>query len=449
MAKRNKNDLLKHRAALEKRIGHNSTDIQPRFLAFSHPDNLFHIDYPGHWKIEHEKEAPYSTNIFPKDREGVYITIFRMPFQHDMKAITDNDRFEEGITKMLELVGGVDSRPDPTVAYPCMTCDKPEPGEAGQRWIVAHGDSMICLSTGIPEEEEHIYRPLFERMLSSFRIKREAETLFVKLHSYVLEELQRRTPEVTWEPDGDGGALKTDRLKLSLGNLFASVQNTPNNLESLADEFVAGVVSMVNQTESLGHETLPSVRDAIVPLLKPESYLQMVAEQHASDERATESAEASELAELVSTPWLTDLHVCYAIDLGQTFRLVNQRDAEQWGIDAESLHELAIKNLVEITEPEFETLPFPNGKGGIAMLKPVAGAASAYVLHPGLYAMIQPDLGNDLLVAIPERDSLLIFGDQSDQKQGLAERVRQDHARSAHALSDRLFRLTPDGMCLV
>jgi len=84
----------------------------------------------------------------------------------------------------------------------------------------------------------------------------------------------------------------------------------------------------------------------------------------------------------------------------------------------------------------------------LGMVSPMIGAASSYLLHPKLYDLSSRELGRDLMAAVPSRDALVIFGSSSSTKQLLANKVRHDYQQTAHPLSDRLFRLTPDGVVL-
>jgi len=98
--------------------------------------------------------------------------------------------------------------------------------------------------------------------------------------------------------------------------------------------------------------------------------------------------------------------------------------------------------------PELSVIKNPVGEGGVGMITQMIGAASSYLLHPKLFELSSRVLGRDLMVAIPSRDALVIFGNSSATKHVIADRVRIDYQQTAHPLSDRIFRLTPDGVGL-
>jgi len=216
-SKKNSRDC-RQQSKVNQRIIESSTDQAPRYVPFEHPENVFHIDYPAHWKVEFETVPASATNFVCTTHDHVSVTAFRMPIQYDVREIVEDERFYESFGKMLESTGSVNPRRDPTVAYPCMTADRAEPNLVGQRWVVAHCDVLLCVSVSCPEDVEHIYRPIFERMLSSLRINRETEALFVRMYSFVMKRLSEELPNVTWEQDNF--SLKTDRVTMSMQKKF-------------------------------------------------------------------------------------------------------------------------------------------------------------------------------------------------------------------------------------
>ncbi len=61
-----------------------------------------------------------------------------------------------------------------------------------------------------------------------------------------------------------------------------------------------------------------------------------------------------------------------------------------------------------------------------------------------LYELASKQLGTELAAAIPARDALVLF-EYRDQRALLLKAVKHDFATTNHPISDRLFRVTPDG----
>ncbi len=416
-----------------------STDQTPYYVLFQHPNKLFEIDYPEHWVVDIDKDGTVQF-AYPDFSRGVGIIFFRTPVQFDTSIIKESGKWEQIATAMMAQVDSTSLRPDPTILYPNYTADRPESDQAGQRWFVLAADIILAISTSLPENEAEQMRPVFERMLSSLRVKREDIHLAVKIMQATDEKLKELLPEVSFRIDN----LKfvSDRFEVSVGNLFTQVKNRPDQLTLLVTEFVEGIRSSVRSEEPLGDETWASVSKRILPLIKSDKYVQDV------NEMMRLKRDGDNKAALVSAPWLADLHICYALDDNRSFRFVNKNDIDRWEVDPETLHNLSIENLSQLPKPDLLVSPDLAGIPKIGVLQPSSGSASAYLLHPQMYEFVAEQIGLKLLAAIPSRDVLMLFADVG-QLQELLPLVHKDFSTSDHPISDRVFQLTPDGVALV
>lgn len=80
-------------------------------------------------------------------------------------------------------------------------------------------------------------------------------------------------------------------------------------------------------------------------------------------------------------------------------------------------------------------------------LRPKAGAASSYLLHPNLYQIVSKQISGEIAAAIPDRDALIFF-EYRGQKAVLLNAVSHHFQTASHPISDRLFEVTPDGIAL-
>lgn len=81
------------------------------------------------------------------------------------------------------------------------------------------------------------------------------------------------------------------------------------------------------------------------------------------------------------------------------------------------------------------------GEGGIS-------AKSSYVFHPQLVKQLREHFDSDTWIAIPARDTLIVFSKSANERRQLLEMVAEDFKSTDNALSDRLFEPTPDGVVL-
>jgi len=420
--------------------GGNSTDEAPRYVRYVHPEGCFEIDYPSHWRTEVDRDG--AVNIWPGNRSDVAISFFRMPVPVDTRTIIESGKGELAMRTLLEKVASQNIRPDPSVIYPCMTADWKEGGQGGQRWVVMQDDLVLGISTTFPAGERHIYQPLFERMLSSFRINRKKEGLWIHAVTRVISKLTEEFPDEEFKLSGE--AIRGKDYEFSLVNLVRQIEKQPYALESLCNGFLDGLRSIIQQRGKIGCEAWEEVRDRVVPLIEPDRRVRELDEREILPERRATSI----ASQVVASPWLADLVICYGVRSRHAFRLINRNDLDRWQISADSLHVTALDNLINVEEAQFVCVPAPGGKGGFGMFRTKQVAASSYLLHPQLYQRVAPRLGNQLLAAIPARDVLVVFSEGTVPRRAIEETVRGDYECSEHPITERLFRLTPDGVTL-
>ena len=429
--------LKKARAALDLRHKRNSTDSSPHYLTFRHPQNLFEIDYPAHWKIEQEADGAVE---FVADNPDAYIglMLFRTPISIDTAIIEQSGKWEQIATAMFAKVESTNVRSDPTIIYSNFTADRPEPDQAGQRWFVLCSDLIIGISSTCPVQLSETYVPLIERMLSSLRVHRDDELLAARILARVHAALKAQMPNGKVEVKGLN--IVTDKFELSIGNIISQVKRNPAQLDEIVDHFIQGTLGLSQTDEQLGQETWESVRARIQPLLKPDKYIQEV------NQKTNRNKEGS--AFLVSAPWLADLRICFALDNKDTFRFINSLDMQRWNVSLETLMQVSSDNLSAYPDPDLHVMKPNESLPGIAALIPSGGAASSYLLHPKLFHIAAQHLGREIVAAVPSRDALMLF-EYRNEKETLQNAVAHDFATTNHPISDRLFRVTPDGIALL
>jgi uncharacterized protein YtpQ (UPF0354 family) len=209
------------------------------------------------------------------------------------------------------------------------------------------------------------------------------------------------------------------------------------------DHFIQGTVGLSKAEEELGQESWEAAKSRIQPLLKPDKYIQEVnhrTSQHNSSEAGSPF--------LISAPWLADLRICFALDNQDTFRFINSLDLERWGVSLETLLQISTENLAAYPEPELHVVKPNESMPGIAALQPSGGASSSYLLHPRLFQIAAKHLGRSIVAAVPSRDALMLF-EYRDDRGTLQNAVAHDFETTNHPVSDRLFRVTPDGIALL
>ena len=441
MTKKDKiGSLKKARATLDLRHKSNSTDTSPHYLTFKHPDNLFEIDYPAHWRVGQEADGAVEFSA-PNTEGYVGLMLFRTPISIDTTIIEQSGKWMEIATAMFVQVESTNVRTDPTIIYNNFTADRPEPDQAGQRWFVLCADLILGISSSCSVKLKETYAPFVERMLSSLRVRREDELMAARIMSRVHRALVAQLPNSKIEVKGL--KIVTDKFELSIGNLLSQVKRNPTMLDEIVDQFIQGTVGLAKGEEEVGQESWAAVRDRIQPMLKPDKYIQAVNQK---TNRHKDSKDGS--AFLISAPWLADLRICFALDNKDTFRFINSLDMERWGVSLETLMQVSTENLAAYPEPELLVMKLTDEMPGIGALQPNGGASSSYLLHPKLFHIASKQLGRDIVAAVPSRDALMLF-EYRNEREPLQIAVGHDFATTNHPISDRLFRVTPDGIALL
>ena len=108
--------------------------------------------------------------------------------------------------------------------------------------------------------------------------------------------------------------------------------------------------------------------------------------------------------------WLGDLIITYVFDLGDSFRLIQARDLPD-DVTKHKLHEIAVSNLSRDIKYVLRETNF----GGYLLIAGGDHEAGA-ICSPGLWKWIAEHLGEDLIVAIPAKDVVLILGQKDTDK---------------------------------
>lgn len=432
--------LMKARKALDSRRKNNSSDALPIYITYRHPDNLFTIDYPAHWRIEKTDDG--SAEFFATETDHqAGIMLFRVTLPIDVEQIENSGRFKQIATAMFAKVESTNVRRDPTIIYSNYTADRPEENQAGQRWFVLAADLMLGISTNCTVGKKETYLPIFERMLSSLRINRDDEVLAGRILTRVLHAITAALPDS--KVQHEGLTIKTDKFEVSIENLLAQAKRNPVQLDEIVDQFIRGTLGLSRKHKAIGQESWDEVRSQIQPMLKTDKYIQD------ANERTTRKGQDSDSSSfLVSLPWLADLRICFAIDDKATFRFINSYDIQRWNVSVETIAQVAIENLESLPEPKLLVMKIDENEPAVGGLQPSAGAVSSYLLHPKLHKIVSSQMKGEIAAAVPSRDALILF-EYRGQRAELLKAVSHDFSTTNHPVSDRLFRVTPDGIALL
>ena len=306
---------------------------------FVHPHSVYRLEYPAHWDQITEKDGA-SCGFGPHERDDVGLWISVMPMS------VDTDRLAEvlpGIMRQaLDKCEAGELRAAPTLRHYGLTADITKSGEGGHYWILAGGDVVLFASSQVPVAERDVWNPPFMRLLESLEITRDDELLDRKVIIAVMDELKTQYPDEEFTLEGN--RIRGRQQSIYLGNLCNEVRGaTPKRRDEVIKRFVGTL--MQPAAANIGHESWEEAQPCILPLLKPRAYI--------VPSTATEH--------LLTTEWLSDVLIVYAITRSKMYRFVTGWDVNRWGTTAADVHDRALANLAELPWPrEFTGARFKN-----------------------------------------------------------------------------------------
>jgi uncharacterized protein YtpQ (UPF0354 family) len=134
--------------------------------------------------------------------------------------------------------------------------------------------------------------------------------------------------------------------------------------------------------------------------------------------------------------WLGDLLIFYVVDKGDSFQMLLQRDLPK-DVTNDELHQLAIDNLASTVEYTLQETNF-GGYGLIAGGNHEAGA----ICLPEIWDWLTDELNDDLIVAIPAKDLVLITPESdTDKTSNLKIFVHEIFKTGDRLLTKNIFRV--------
>lgn len=149
---------------------------------------------------------------------------------------------------------------------------------------------------------------------------------------------------------------------------------------------------------------------------------------------------------LLSHPLSAELVVAFVLEYEGRARYVRSSEVEELAMGAADALGCAVRNL-RARSDRARVVREPCVEGFMLVARSGDGRDSARVLLTELFDELSVRLGPSICLAIPHRDTFFACAaDQPHVTRQVAQRASEDHARAPHALSSRLYRLTPAGL---
>jgi hypothetical protein len=242
----------------------------------------------------------------------------------------------------------------------------------------------------------------------------------------VLKVVAERFPLVKAARGDEPFSMRVNGNLASLENLYRVALLSPENAKHQIERWVVELIRAGEGTPDRGG-TFEDLRERIMPII--------LTEERADDEST------------VSQPLVEGLRVGYAIDGDRTIAHIPHVQFKEWGVTIDDLHDAAIENLTSRSEAmKADALQDEGGQVYMIVFQTLDGYDASRVLLPTLHSRLSEYLGSPFCAAIPSRDVLLCFREDTENVEKLREQIAADHARLPHGITDQLLLVTPDGI---
>ncbi len=249
------------------------------------------------------------------------------------------------------------------------------------------------------------------------------EEEFAKVY---LDSLIKRHPAVTFDLQSDLTIIsKKDSLEYKhyVTNAYIAYKQEPDSLKTIINWYM-------ESNAELYQEQLPIDINKIIPVIKPIDYLTEV--KSLSGDTGT--------ASLVYEPYNDQLIIVYAEDRENSIQFLTEEEFKTLALNKDSLRSVALRNFDRITA-SIER----NGENGVYIVFAGGESEASLILLKNIWTEKNFPVEGDFVIAIPNRDLLLITG--SKNKEGinkLRSMAKDSYTNGNYSISEHLYIWTGD-----
>lgn len=215
--------------------------------------------------------------------------------------------------------------------------------------------------------------------------------------------------------------------RVFLENPYSDYCADPDALEDIVQTHVRSIVQSISRYAAEGSGV---DLDEVLPMIRARDWIE-------DRGRQVRRAGGRHGSETFHEPFVGPLVIVYAMDRPDTIQYLRHLDVERLDVEPATLKAKAIENLARRV-PDFRAATIRGGNA--AVFEADDDLASSLLLFDGIWSREAFQFGGDVVVAVPERGTLLVTG--SDNAAGLAH-VRDIAAKitngSPYGLSDILL----------
>ena len=246
----------------------------------------------------------------------------------------------------------------------------------------------------------------------------------------VLELAQQKFPQLDCQSAPDFH-LRLGDFKINLLDYYHAYVQSPQRFHELMAPALTTVVRVQGWNRDDADLPLELVRDRIMPMLYPESVWR------------------ERFPHFAASRWVAGLVVLYVVDESQVYWYIRDDLADRWGLSADELHDLALRNLDRYFDRSPMEFTLAGEDEGPQLLLPMRSDVynSSRWLSETFQGKLRELLGAEFAVGVPSRDFFVAVSLASEVAVAqVRRRVLEDFRHMDHPLSDRMLLVSNDGV---
>ncbi len=257
----------------------------------------------------------------------------------------------------------------------------------------------------------------------------------VEFTHYYFKQISEKYPTISYELVEPltikAITAKGTQVYHHLDNSFREYQMDLNDLDKILERYITASGNLYKEPKDID-------KNRIVPIIKPIDYFEQL-------ESFTGPEDSENLPNLVWEPYNEGLIIVYAEDQENTINYFHKEEFEKLKIEKQDLKELSIRNLEEIV-PKIER----SGENGSYMLIAGGDYEASLILMTDLWNSDNFAVDGDLVIAIPNRDLVLITGSNNyEQLKHWETFVHECYDTGNHPVSPNFFQWNGERFILI
>ncbi len=241
----------------------------------------------------------------------------------------------------------------------------------------------------------------------------------------LLDSLQSKYPSKQFSLQNDNCIViikdQKEDFQFFLDNAYIQFKQSPEKADQVINAFIAALPDLNHKQEK------KMLVDDIMPVIKSQLFFDQARE-------ATKGRGKS--FELIAEKYTDELYVTYGLDHDNKIQFLKKEDLKELAVPEDSLRAIAVRNLYKKL-PQMEK----HGSDGYYMVTAGGYYESSLILLPTMWQKEKFPVTGDFVVAIPNRDILLITGSQDMKGLNILKKSVENSFNSGnYPISEHLYK---------